>query len=70
MIDDWRSAWGVNLPFYYAQIAPFIYEKNVSSQSLRDAQTKILETVENTGMAVLLDIGEEYDIHPENKKDV
>ncbi len=70
MIDDWRSAWGVNLPFYYAQIAPFIYEKNVRSQSLRDAQTKILETVENTGMAVLLDIGEEYDIHPENKKDV
>lgn len=70
MIDDWRSAWGVNLPFYYAQIAPFIYEKNLSSQSLRDAQTKILETTQNTGMAVLLDIGEEYDIHPENKKDV
>ena len=70
MIDDWRSAWGVDLPFYYAQIAPFIYEKNLSSQSLRDAQTKVLETTQNTGMAVLLDIGEEYDIHPENKKDV
>lgn len=70
MIDDWRSAWGVNLPFYYAQIAPFIYEKNLSSQSLRDAQRKTLERVKNTGMAVLLDIGEENDIHPENKKDV
>jgi sialate O-acetylesterase len=70
MIDDWRAAWGVNLPFYYAQIAPFIYEEHLSSQSLRDAQTKVLEITENTGMAVLLDIGEEYDIHPENKKDV
>lgn len=70
MIDDWRSPWGVNLPFYYAQIAPSIYEKNLSSQSFRDAQTKVLEKIENTGMAVLLDIGEEYDIHPENKKDV
>ena len=70
MIDDWRSAWGIDLPFYYAQIAPFNYEKNLSSQSLRDAQTKILETTQNTGMAVLLDIGEEYDIHPENKRDV
>lgn len=70
MIDDWRSAWGVDLPFYYAQIAPFIYEENLSSQSLRDAQTKVLETTKSTGMAVLLDIGEEYDIHPENKKDV
>jgi len=30
----------------------------------------VLDQVEKTGMAVLLDIGEELDIHPENKKDV
>ena len=70
MIEDWRSAWSTDLPFYFAQIAPYIYDKNQSSQGLRDAQRKTLDRVKNTGMAVLLDIGEEYDIHPENKKDV
>ena len=29
-----------------------------------------LESTENTGMAVLMDIGEEDDIHPHNKQDV
>lgn len=70
MIEDWRFAWSSDLPFYFAQIAPYIYDKNQSSQGLRDAQRKTLERVKNTGMAVLLDIGEENDIHPENKKDV
>ena len=70
LIDDWRSIWGSNLPFYFAQIAPFIYEDHQKSQGLREAQRKVLDQVEKTGMAVLLDIGEELDIHPENKKDV
>ena len=70
MIEDWRSAWSSDLPFYFAQIAPYIYDKNQHSQALRDAQRKTLDRVKNTGMAVLLDIGEENDIHPENKKDV
>lgn len=70
MIEDWRSAWSSDLPFYFAQIAPYIYDKSQSSQGLREAQRKTLDRVKNTGMAVLLDIGEENDIHPENKKDV
>jgi len=71
MIEDWRFAWSSdNLPFYFAQIAPFKYDKSQTSQGLRDSQRKILDKVKNTGMAVLLDIGEENDIHPENKKDV
>ena len=70
LIDDWRSAWGSKLPFYFAQIAPYIYEDQQNSQGLREAQRKTLDQVEKTGMAVLLDIGEELDIHPENKKDV
>lgn len=70
MIEDWRSAWSTDLPFYFTQIAPYIYDKNHISHGLRDAQRKTLYRVEKTGMAVLLDIGEEFDIHPENKKDV
>ena len=70
MIDDWRSAWGADLPFYFAQIAPFEYDKELNSESLRESQRKVLGRVKKTGMAVLLDIGEKDDIHPENKKDV
>lgn len=70
MIDDWRSAWDSNLPFYFAQIAPYVYDNRQNSQGLREAQRKALNKVEKTGMAILLDIGEELDIHPENKKDV
>ena len=70
MIEDWRTAWGSNLSFYYAQIAPYVYDENLNSQALREAQRKALKNTKKTGMAVLLDIGEKLDIHPENKKDV
>jgi sialate O-acetylesterase len=36
---------------------------------LRDAQTSTL-SLENTGMAVIMDVGNPADIHPANKKDV
>ena len=70
LIDDWRSAWGSKLPFYFAQIAPYVYDDGQKSQGLREAQRKVLDQVDRTGMAVLVDIGEKLDIHPENKKDV
>nr|AOE07482.1 putative acetylesterase [uncultured bacterium] len=70
MIRDWRSNWDLNFPFYFAQIAPYIYSTSEFSQGLRDAQRKVLNDTPKTGMAILLDIGEEYDIHPHNKQDV
>ncbi len=70
MIEDWRDHWGYDFPFYYTQIAPWVYSQRDSSQEVREAQRKTLETTSKTGMAVLMDIGEENDIHPRNKKDV
>jgi len=67
MIDDWRETWGYDFPFYYVQIAPFTESGNLG---VREAQRMTLETTKNTGMAVLMDIGEEDDIHPHNKQDV
>ena len=67
MIDDWRETWGYDFPFYYVQIAPFPEQGNIG---VREAQRKTLESTKNTGMAVLMDIGEEDDIHPHNKQDV
>ncbi|MEK9612350.1 MAG: sialate O-acetylesterase [Flavobacteriaceae bacterium] len=69
MITDWRAGWGKDLPFYFVQIAPFKYTLEANSQALRDAQRKTL-SLEKTGMAITLDIGEENDIHPSNKQDV
>jgi sialate O-acetylesterase len=79
MVKEWRKVWGMGeFPFYYAQIAPYRYVKSWDMQSagklnsafLRDAQRKSMVKIPNSGMAVLLDIGEERSIHPANKEKV
>lgn len=72
MHADWITKWRIgDFPFYFCQIAPYGYkndeEKNISA-FMREAQSVIAETQKNTGIAVLLDAGEEYGIHPANKK--
>lgn len=59
-----------NMPFYYAQIAPFGHKNEYYSALLREAQFKAEKVIPNSGMAVLMDIGEEKCIHPSNKKKV
>ena len=77
MVSSWRKNWGNgNFSFYYAQIAPYNYAQlppnhvggKYNSAFLRDAQRKSLTKISNSGMAVLMDIGEEKSIHPANKK--
>jgi sialate O-acetylesterase len=70
MIDDWRERWGYNFPFYYAQITPYNYDDDQYSQELRDVQRLTLQKTTNTGMAVLMDLGEKDNGHPPNKQDV
>ena len=69
-----ESAQG-DFPFYYAQIAPYNNATyagatgvSYNSAMLRDAQRKALNKIPNSGMAVLMDIGEEFSIHPMNKE--
>lgn len=73
MIADWRSRWGYDYPFYFVQLANFTARQTTPEESswaeLREAQTRTLH-VENTGMAVTVDIGEASDIHPKNKQEV
>lgn len=77
MVKAWREAWGIGeFPFYYAQIAPYNYAQlppyrtggKFSSAFIRDAQRKSLAKIPVSGMAVLMDIGEENSIHPANKE--
>lgn len=72
MIQDWREAWGIkDFPFYFVQIAPFIYEGADSTESgfLREAQESALKLAK-TGMAVTLDIATVNNIHPPFKLEV
>lgn len=69
LIKNWRNDFQIDFPFYYVQIAPYDYGNETHSEFLRDAQRKTL-SLENTGMVVTLDIGNNNNIHPANKKDV
>ena len=69
LIDSWRGKWNSELPFYYAQIAPYDYGDNFSGVKVREAQRRVLK-LPKTGMVMTSDIGNIEDIHPRNKKDV
>lgn len=69
MIKDWRKQWNNNFPFYFVQLANFVNPKPEVWPELREAQLQTLH-LENTGMAVAVDIGEANDIHPKNKQEV
>jgi len=70
MVNLWRKEWGTgNWPFYGVQLAPMDYGKEpaLSVPLLREAQLKLTDTLENSGMAISIDAGEEHNIHPANK---
>lgn len=64
MINNWRSEWGKEFPFYFAQIAPHRSQR----PEIREAQLLTMLSVPKTGMAVLTDAGDSLDIHPRNKQ--
>ncbi len=72
LINNWRDVFkNPEMPFYYVQLAPWHNNEveGTSSANLREAQRRSLN-IENTGMAVTLDIGNVNNIHPANKTDV
>lgn len=78
MVAEWRQKWGKDFPFYFTQIAPFDYTTwNVSSEVgeyvgayLRDEQRIAANKIKNSGMSVILDVGEVEQIHPVRKEKV
>lgn len=71
MVRGWRAEWGQgDFPFYYCQIAPYDYsliDWTTNSALLREQQSKAELMMPNAGMAVLMDAGLEYGIHPRKK---
>jgi len=74
MITNWRRDWGQgDFPFLFVQLAAY---KKISPEpqesgwaELREAQTMTL-SLPNTGMALAIDVGEQFDIHPKRKQEV
>lgn len=72
MISCWRASWNQgDFPFYFTQIAPYDYGPNSdeSVSEVRFAQLKTL-ALNNTGMAVTMDVGNARNIHPAKKREV
>lgn len=78
MVKDWRTRWDIgDFPFYYVQIAPFYYRADSAafqtvqnSAFIREAQLQSMDMIPNSGIAITMDIGSKYSIHPPKKKEV
>jgi sialate O-acetylesterase len=76
MIRDWRAQWAQgDFPFLIQQLVnnglpqpdP---NKPASWPFLREAQAQVAESIPQCGIAVGIDLGDPYTIHPPNKQDV
>jgi len=70
LINEWRTKFqNPDMPFLFVQLATYGPATDTTPYwpELRDAQRWVEEHVRNTGMAVLVDGGEEKNIHPHSK---
>jgi sialate O-acetylesterase len=72
LIRGWRQLWHEgDFPFYFVQIAPFNYGGKPEAEAVFwEAQAAAAQSIPNTGMAVINDIGDLKNIHPKNKQEV
>ncbi|MDR0422807.1 MAG: sialate O-acetylesterase [Proteiniphilum sp.] len=76
MVSLWRRLWNnPELPFYYVEIAPFVYGNadDDPAARLREAQFKAQKLIPHSGMVSTNDLVEPYElynIHPRNKTGV
>lgn len=73
MVGAWREAWGYQFPFYFVQIAPFVYTqyKKPNAALLREQQARTARKLPRSGMVVTTDLVDDLkNIHPTRKKAV
>ncbi len=71
LVENWRTDFKRDFPFYLVQIAPFNYGEKGTSEFLREQQDIAAKTIPNTGMIIVSDLVDNIaDIHPRNKVDV
>ncbi|MVN20442.1 GDSL-type esterase/lipase family protein [Mucilaginibacter arboris] len=67
LVNSWRQKWGYNFPFYFVQLSSI---DRPSWPYFRDSQRKLQLQIQNTGMAVISDLGDSLNVHPTRKKEV
>lgn len=73
MIKSWRQAFGDSaLPFVFTQVAGYSYpgltEPGIAY--IREAQAACINTTDGVFMASAVDLGEENDLHPKDKREI
>lgn len=72
--DDWRARFGRDLPLLVVQLAAFGSPSPRPADSgwatLREAQRRVVADDPRSGLAVAIDLGDRYDIHPPNKQEL
>ena len=70
-VYGYRELWGEELPFLLVQLPNFSIDNTDEEEwpDLREKQRSVL-TIPKTRMAVTIDIGEDNDLHPHEKKEL
>lgn len=71
---DWRRQFGAQMPLLVVQLAgygqPPVAPVDSGWAQVREAQRRVAAEDTRTGLAVSIDIGDAYDIHPPNKQEL
>jgi sialate O-acetylesterase len=74
LIEDWRSKFGANMPFYVVQLPSFgpptVKPGPSDWASLREVQRRVVDATPDAGLAVTIDLGSPDNIHPQSKQEV
>jgi sialate O-acetylesterase len=74
LIADWRRDFGADLPFLVVQLANFGPASATPQDShwaaLREAQRRAVAADPHAALALAIDIGDRWDIHPANKQEL
>lgn len=68
LVASWRDNWdNPHLPFYYVQLSSL---DRLPWQWFRDGQRRLLNEMQNVGMAVSSDVGDSLNVHPTRKQPI
>ena len=68
LVKSWRSNWNnPEMPFYYVQLSSL---NRPSWPWFRDSQRRMMNEINDCGMAVSSDKGDSLDVHPRNKRPI
>ena len=73
LVRGWRREWGQgDFPYFLVQLPPYKYEgvRGTKLAILQMAQSKVPESVPNSGYTVINDVGDVNEIHPDDKRTV